>query len=82
MLDGSNDADCRKSVPVGGFFNIAPYLKGKIPPPKNNPGVWVGVYKPNAQSIWTSIVSKLLHGCSTDQNFHNDIDHQVLVMGG
>jgi len=30
-LDGSNDADSRKGVPFGGFFDIAPHFEGEIP---------------------------------------------------
>jgi len=30
-LDGSNDADLRKRVPVGGFVAIAPHFGGEIP---------------------------------------------------
>ena len=31
-LDGSNDADARKGVPFGGFFDIAPHLGGAKSP--------------------------------------------------
>jgi len=30
-LDGSNDTDSRKDVPFGGFIDIAPYFRGKMP---------------------------------------------------
>jgi len=31
-LDGSNDANTRKGVPFGGFFDIAPHFEDEIPP--------------------------------------------------
>ena len=34
-LDGSNDADSRKDVPFGGFFDIDTYFWGEIPPYPN-----------------------------------------------
>ena len=40
-LDGSNDADSRKDVPLGGFVDIAPHFGGEIP---RKPEFW-GVNK-------------------------------------
>ena len=36
-LDGSNDADSRKDVPIWGFVDIAPILGVKSP---ENPNFW------------------------------------------
>jgi len=38
-LDGSNDADSRKSVPFRGFVDISPHFGGEIPPKNNFGGV-------------------------------------------
>ena len=31
-LDGSNDADSHKDVPLGGFVDVGPQFGGEIPP--------------------------------------------------
>jgi len=50
-LDGSNDADSRKGVPFGGFFDIAPHFEGEIPLQPLIFGAWIGVMKTNVKNI-------------------------------
>jgi len=60
-LDGSNEADSRKDVHLGGgFVDIAPHFGGEIPQ-KTILGARIGVFKPNGQNIESFMLSKLLH---------------------
>jgi len=48
-LDGSNDTDSRKDVPLGSFVDITPHFGVKIPQTSNFLGAWIGVFKPYGQ---------------------------------
>jgi len=50
------------------------------PPPKNNFGTWIDVFKPRSQNIKTCILWN--HLIDSNQVIHSDKDHQIPFAGG
>jgi len=61
-LDGSNEADSRKDVHLGGRGSLILLLILEVRYPKKTIlGARIGVFKPNGQNIESFMLSKLLH---------------------
>jgi len=80
MLDGSNNADLRKDVPLEGFVDIDPHFGGEIPP---KPQFWCHELAFSSQTCKILKVSYYRNYCiDFNQILHIDSDHQVVIVGG
>jgi len=79
-LDGLNDADSRKDVPLWGFFDIAPHFGGEI---IRKPQFWGRELAFSSQTGKILKVSCYRNYCiDFNQILHNDRDRQMVVVDG